>query len=189
VRTRGFTLIEVLVALVILSLGLFAATSVIIQSTATKISLREKVFAHWVALNVITEWRHKHSLPPASVNGDAVMANQNFHYRLTLTETGFKNLWMMSVTVTKGDSSAVVDHVDGFISQSQLAPQTVNVTWDYQATLSTNAISPLAVSGVGEAHSPTDAQPVDNPANATNGNNPTTDTPPNTPTPSPQSNP
>ena len=140
---RGFTLIEVLIALVILSLGQFAAVSVITQSTSTKIALREKTVAHWVALNVLSDYRHRHSLPPPAVSGDADMANQSFHYELTLSETGFKNLWMMSVKVMRADSPTVLDRVDGFVNQSQLNPTPVTIAWDAQATQSINTQAPL----------------------------------------------
>ena len=160
--SRGFTLIEVLVALVIVSLGIFAEVNVITQSARTKVSLREKTFAHWVALNVITEWRAKHSLPPASVSGDMHMANDQYHYLMSLSETGFKNLWMLEVSVSRGEGGQVLDTVQGFINQAHLQPNNVTVTWDtvggsvnYNNAIPTVPGRPV-VPGVGDPNSPTD---------------------------------
>lgn len=56
-RARGFTLIEVLVALLIVGLGLMAVFGQINQSVTTAIWLRDKTLAHWVAVNYLTEQR------------------------------------------------------------------------------------------------------------------------------------
>ena len=48
-RARGFTLIEVLVALAIVAFGLAALFSVINQSARASSYLREKAFAQWIA--------------------------------------------------------------------------------------------------------------------------------------------
>jgi general secretion pathway protein I len=54
---RGFTLIEVLVALVVVAIG----TAAVIESTTNALSatqdLQQTTFATWIASNVITEYR------------------------------------------------------------------------------------------------------------------------------------
>lgn len=53
----GFTLIEVMVALVIVALGLMGAMTEINQSVAAATLLKEKTLATWVASNYLTEQR------------------------------------------------------------------------------------------------------------------------------------
>ncbi len=54
---RGFTLIEVLAALVIVALGMIAAIQAVTQSARNGTYLREKTLAHWIGMNVLTERR------------------------------------------------------------------------------------------------------------------------------------
>jgi general secretion pathway protein I len=54
-RARGFTLIEVLAALVIVALGMLGVIQAVTQTARNGTYLREKTLAHWIAMNVITE--------------------------------------------------------------------------------------------------------------------------------------
>jgi general secretion pathway protein I len=55
--TRGFTLVEVLVALVIVAIGMTAVLSAITSAADTTAYLRDKTFAEWVAMNRVAELR------------------------------------------------------------------------------------------------------------------------------------
>jgi general secretion pathway protein I len=54
---QGFTLIEVLVALVIVAVGVAAVLGALTSAASSTIYMRDKTFAHWIALNRITELR------------------------------------------------------------------------------------------------------------------------------------
>ena len=54
-RARGFTLIEVLAALVIVALGMLGVIQAVTQTARNGTYLREKTLAHWIAMNLITE--------------------------------------------------------------------------------------------------------------------------------------
>ena len=51
----AFTLIEVIVALVIIALGMLGAITAVSQTASNSAYLREKTLAHWVAMNRLTE--------------------------------------------------------------------------------------------------------------------------------------
>jgi general secretion pathway protein I len=52
---RGFTLLEVMVALAVIALGMAAVIKTVTTTTSNTIHLRDKTFAYWVAQNQIAE--------------------------------------------------------------------------------------------------------------------------------------
>src|SRR6202035_693144 len=58
-RARGFTLIEVLVALAIVAIGMAAVLGALTSSASTVLYMRDKTLAQWIALNHIAEERLK----------------------------------------------------------------------------------------------------------------------------------
>lgn len=54
---RGFTLIEVLVALVVVAIGLTAVVQSVSRSVSDTGALRETTFATWIGSNVIAEYQ------------------------------------------------------------------------------------------------------------------------------------
>ena len=56
-QQKGFTLLEVLVALAIIGLGMVAVFSQLNQSLLAASRLRDKTLASWIALDRITELR------------------------------------------------------------------------------------------------------------------------------------
>lgn len=54
-QARGFTLLEVLVALAVLALALFAAVRAVGDYTGNQAYLQERTLAHWIARNRLVE--------------------------------------------------------------------------------------------------------------------------------------
>lgn len=82
-RVYGFTLIEVLVALVIVAFGMSALLAALSSSADNISALREKTLAEWVALNQIADARLLASPPPpGSAEGDVKgFGNGDWHWR------------------------------------------------------------------------------------------------------------
>ena len=124
---RGFTLIEVLAALVIVALGMLGVIQAVTQTARNGTYLREKTLAHWVAMNVITEQRLQPSPPNTSEASDEVeLAGQRWRWTLTVTQTSVESMRRMDVAVRPadkpdGDPLAIVT---GFYGSAIGAPGT-----------------------------------------------------------------
>ena len=116
-RTQGFTLIEVLAALVIVALGMLGVIQAVTQTARNGTYLREKTLAHWIAMNVITERRLLAAPPDVAESSDDVeFAGQRWRWTMTVTQTEVESLRRMEVSVRpadRPDSEALVT-VTGF---------------------------------------------------------------------------
>ncbi len=65
-RDRGFTLIEVLVALAIVALALTAIAASMSQMIDAANTMRDRTYASWIAQNKITEFRLAAAMPEVS---------------------------------------------------------------------------------------------------------------------------
>jgi general secretion pathway protein I len=114
---RGFTLIEVLAALVIVALGMLGVIQAVTQTARNGTYLREKTLAHWIAMNVITERRLLPSPPDVSESSDDVeFAGQRWRWTMNVTQTEVESLRRIDVSVRpadRPDSEALVT-VTGF---------------------------------------------------------------------------
>ncbi len=116
-RVRGFTLIEVLAALVIVALGMLGVIEAVTQSARNGTYLREKTLAHWIALNVITEKRLQPDPPPVTESsGDVEFAGQRWRWSMQVTQTQVASLRRMDVSVRPADApdSSALATVTGF---------------------------------------------------------------------------
>ena len=98
---RGFTLVEVLVALAIVAFGLIGVFGQLSQSATAASRLRDKTLADWVALNLITELRVKGEFPGVGTRSDDIeMANTKWHSEMRISETEGKILRRVEVSVS-----------------------------------------------------------------------------------------
>lgn len=114
---RGFTLIEVLVALAIIAFGLIAVFGQLSQSATAAGRLRDKTLAHWVAMNTLTELRLLGEFPAVGTQSDDVeMANVRWRYEIRVSETASDALRRADVTVAfEDDPDRPVATLVGFL--------------------------------------------------------------------------
>jgi len=102
----GFTLIEVLAALVIVALGMLGVIEAVTQAARNGTYLREKTLAHWIAMNLITERRLAGAAPDVTESkGDLDYAGQRWHWTVKVTQTQVETMRRMDVTVRAADAA------------------------------------------------------------------------------------
>lgn len=115
---KGFTLIEVMVALTIVAFSLTAIAASMNQMIDAANAMRERTYASWIAQNKITELRLANVIPEvSSTSGDVEYANSEWFWRAEVSETGIENFYRVEVSISLADSEYVIRTVTGFIGE------------------------------------------------------------------------
>jgi general secretion pathway protein I len=117
-RGGGFTLIEVLVALLILSLALIALS----RTAATQVQafgdMRERTLAGWLAEDVLAETRLAARFPATGrTDGSRRFAGREWRWELNVQATEIASIRHLDVRVFPGNEREVpLAELDGFAS-------------------------------------------------------------------------
>ena len=126
----GFTLLEVMVALVIISLSLVYVAGSMAQMIDTTNATRERTYASWIAQNRITELRLAGVIPEAGeTSGEVDFANTSWAWTAEIEETGIENLFKVDVSVSFAGSDDTIRTVTGFIGEP-IPPGLSNQIWN-----------------------------------------------------------
>jgi len=129
-RRKGFTLVEVMVALAIIALSLTAVAAKMGRMIDTSNSMRERTYASWIAQNKIAELRLANVIPDVTAtSGEVDYANTVFRWRAVVSESGVENLFRVDVAVSYEDDDAVIRTVTGFIGEPVIPGQS-NRSWN-----------------------------------------------------------
>jgi general secretion pathway protein I len=103
-RGRGFTLVEVLVALAIVAIGMAAVIGALSSSASTVAYLRDKTFAQWVALNQIATLRLSGQMTATGTSdGNTDFAGRSWHWRREVIATQVPGVLRIDVKVRPAD--------------------------------------------------------------------------------------
>jgi general secretion pathway protein I len=136
---RGFTLIEVLVALVIVAVGMAAVMTTLSSAANTVNFLRDETFANYVALNKIATLRLSGQIPQTgNSDGDVDYANRSWHWRQEVASTEIPGVVRIDVKVRPkevkaGDDEAWTTTVSGIAGNSVGKADGYSPNWGAQA--------------------------------------------------------
>jgi general secretion pathway protein I len=100
VRSRGFTLVEVLVALFVLAIALAAAARSLGEAIDGAVALRERTLARWVAEDRLAVLVARREWPALDVTeGDVEMGGRSLHWRQRVLPTPLERLRRVEVSV------------------------------------------------------------------------------------------
>jgi general secretion pathway protein I len=141
-RTSGFTLIEVLVALAIVSFALSAIASTMVQMLNAANTMRDRTYASWIAHNKITEMRLTNVVPePSTSSGEVEYAGYDWVWRAVVSETGVENLFRVDVSISFPGQDPLMRPVTGFIGEP-VPPGQSNRSWSRGPTNSPGSADP-----------------------------------------------
>jgi general secretion pathway protein I len=154
---RGFTLVEVLVALMVVAIGL-AALMVAVSGTARSSAyLRDKTLAQWIALNRLTQVRlNMTKFGQNTDKGELVFAGRTWHYDTRYFDTSIATMTRVDVRVYEGNAKAKgnpLAEATGFLGKSFTQPGTATVDWN-------QPITPPGTPAPGTVGTPTTPTPV-----------------------------
>ena len=97
-HTRGFTLLEVLIALAIVAISAGALLGTVTSSASNVLYLKDKTLAEWVALNRLAEIRTAQNMPSTGRRkGNSVMGGMRWEWEEEVTEMAVDGLFRVEV--------------------------------------------------------------------------------------------
>lgn len=112
-HTRGFTLIEVLAALLIFSISIIGLTHARTQSIKAVSVIDEKNLAGVIADNALIRARMR-PLRAGTQSGETVQMGQRFNYSLITQETSVKDFYRITVTVNREGNDYIILSRDAY---------------------------------------------------------------------------
>jgi general secretion pathway protein I len=129
---RGFTLIEVVVALIVVSLGMLAVIETVGGTARNSSYLRDKTIAHWVAMNKLTEVRVLPNAPAVDKTSDEVeMAGRDWRWTMEVKQTPVESIRRIDISVRPAEApeKSSMASVSGFYGTAVAPAGTTVVMW------------------------------------------------------------
>jgi general secretion pathway protein I len=127
-QSAGFTLIEVLVALTVIALALSAIIRATGVMTANSAHLKEKTYAHWIAMNRVTELRVTKAWPAVGNSSDDVkMFGEEWRWMQKVSQLAFsEHMRQVEISVIHhdGDENYPLTKLTAFLIEPSLVSQT-----------------------------------------------------------------
>lgn len=119
---RGFTLIEILIAMAILAIAMGALLQSAAQNASNTASLRDRTLAQWVAANKLAELQTQKTWSPiGKTKGEMSMANAKWYWQVEVLKVNDDDLRRVEISVRKTESSkSSLYTLPGFISSANV---------------------------------------------------------------------
>lgn len=96
----GFTLLEVLIALVVIAIPLMAIMESVTLNVSNMVYLRDRTMAHWVAMNAVAQQQLSGQWPETGEYKDELtMAKKTWYSKVKVSSTGDQDIRRLDVEV------------------------------------------------------------------------------------------
>lgn len=112
---KGFTLLEVLIALVLLAVSFSAVFYSLTVTTHQLISLQDKTAAQWVGMNIIAKVQLGLIESKGGESGIEPMFSSNWRWQLTVNSTENPLITILRVGVSKENSTGTQVQLTGYL--------------------------------------------------------------------------
>lgn len=126
----GFTLMEVLVAVAVIAIALTALIHSSAENTVNAAYLRDKTFAHWVAMNKLAELRAQSAWGTGEQKGSSPMGGtartpRKWPWQVKISKTPNTNIEQVEITVYNPENDKVrLDRIVGFLGNPSMSSTT-----------------------------------------------------------------
>ncbi len=110
-KSKGFTLIEVLLALAIIAIALTALLKATAQNVSNTQRIKEKSISHWIAMQGVAMVQTDIVQVPANQEITKVtsMLGQRWYWRVKLSPTPIKSVQQITITLSKNQAGPFTD--------------------------------------------------------------------------------
>jgi general secretion pathway protein I len=119
-RLKGFSLVEVLIALAVLAIAMAALLGAAARNTSNQSYLEQRIFAHWVAMNHLAEVRLQED-PPAigTMEGEEMLGGREWRWHTEVAATSDSSVRRLEVQVYQGSDDAGSAALTSFLAVQQ----------------------------------------------------------------------
>ncbi len=116
-RQHGFTLLEVIVALFILTITMGGLVKSISDGAQNQSAIEERTIAQWVALNQIARMQLNENIKTVveSSSGVEQMANREWDWQQQMIKTDDPSVYRIIITVSREEYSSVLARTIGYL--------------------------------------------------------------------------
>jgi general secretion pathway protein I len=124
-RAAGFTLVEILVALLVLAIALAATARSLGAAIDTTAALRDRTLARWVAEDRLAELELSGEWPALDVKeGKSSIAGREFVWRRETSATPYARMRRVELSVLLAGADASIARLTAFVEQTTPPPGT-----------------------------------------------------------------
>lgn len=120
-QQRGFTLLEILMALVFIALPMAAIVQAVGNYVYDASYLKQKTIAHWVAMNKLTELQVTRQWPnTGDADGTTLMVGEAWHWQYSVSNTPEATMRRVDIEVAApGDKEAILTTLTAYLGKPQ----------------------------------------------------------------------